>query len=182
MNALVVAAVVVVGHKGLDLGFPIAWQVRIPQRFCSVWCHGSILPLDASRKPTTSFVPTVTGREGRRVDESWLLFFFFAGLFSVSARRAAGVKSRNSLGPLTVAFLRVVAVGAFDVTPGTDDELGRVMTALCGIDVSRSRISNARRRGRKPEEMRECFGAIPAADEDFIGACTGRDSRCFEEF
>ena len=59
-------------------------------------------------------------------------------------------------------------MGAFDVTPGTDDELGRVMTALCGIDVSRSRISNARRRGRKPEEMRECFGAIPATDEGFI--------------
>jgi len=52
--------------------------------------------------------------------------------------------------------------------PGTDDELGRVMTALCGIDVSRSRISNARRRGRDPEEMRECFGAIPATDEGFI--------------
>jgi hypothetical protein len=42
------------------------------------------------------------------------------------------------------------------------------MTALCGIDVSRSRISNARRRGRNPEEMRECFGAIPATDEGFI--------------
>ena len=52
--------------------------------------------------------------------------------------------------------------------PGTDDELGRVMTALCGIDVTRSRISNARRRGRDPEEMRECFGAIPATDEGFI--------------
>ena len=26
----------------------------------------------------------------------------------------------------------------------------------------------ARRRGRKPEEMRECFGAIPATDEGFI--------------
>ena len=23
--------------------------------------------------------------------------------------------------------------------------------------------------------MRECFGAIPATDEGFIGACTGRD-------
>jgi hypothetical protein len=87
---------------------------------------------------------------------------------NVSARRAAGVKSGNSLGPLTAAFLRIVALGAFDVTPGTDDELGRVMTALCGIDVSRSRISNARRRGRDPEEMRECFGAIPATDEGFI--------------
>ena len=87
---------------------------------------------------------------------------------NVSARRAAGVKSGNSLGPLTAAFLRIVAVGAFDVTRGTDDELGRVMTALCGIDVCRSRISNARRRGRKPEEMRECFGAIPATDEGFI--------------
>jgi type VI protein secretion system component VasF len=43
-----------------------------------------------------------------------------------------------------------------------------MMTALCGIDVSRSRISNARRRGRDPEEMRECFGAIPATDEGFI--------------
>jgi hypothetical protein len=87
---------------------------------------------------------------------------------NVSARRAAGVKSGNSLGPLTAAFLRIVALGAFDITPGTDDELGRVMTALCGIDVSRSRISNARRRGRHPEEMRECFGAIPATDEGFI--------------
>ena len=105
--------------------------------------------------------------QGRRVDEAGLLFFF-VGLFSVSARRAAGVKSGNSLGPLTAAFLRVVAVGAFDVTPGTDDELRRVMTVLCGIDVSRSRISNARRRGRKPEKMRECFGAIPATDEGFI--------------
>ena len=42
------------------------------------------------------------------MDESGLLFFF-VGLFSVSARRAAGVKSGNSLGPLTAAFLRVVA-------------------------------------------------------------------------
>jgi hypothetical protein len=87
---------------------------------------------------------------------------------NISARRAAGVKSGNSLGPLTAAFLRIVAVGAFDVAPGTDDELERVMTALCGIDVSRSRISNARRRGRDPEQMRECFGAIPATDEGFI--------------
>ena len=87
---------------------------------------------------------------------------------NVSARRAAGVKSGKSLGPLTAAFLRIVALGAFNVTPGTDDELGRVMTALCGIDVSRSRISNARRRGRNPEEMRECLGAIPATDEGFI--------------
>jgi hypothetical protein len=87
---------------------------------------------------------------------------------NISARHAASVKCGNSLGPLTAAFLRIVAVGAFDVTPGTDDELGRVMTALCGIDVFRSRISNARRRGRKPEEMRECFGAIPATDEGFI--------------
>jgi hypothetical protein len=76
---------------------------------------------------------------------------------NVGARRAAGVKSGNSLGPLSAAFLRIVASGAFGVTPGTDDELGRVMTALCGIDISRSRISNARRRGRDPEEMRECF-------------------------
>jgi hypothetical protein len=87
---------------------------------------------------------------------------------NISARHAASVKCGNSLGPLTAAFLRIVALGAFDVTPGTDDELGRVMTALCGIDVSRSRISNARRRGRKPEKMRECFGAIPATDEGFI--------------
>ena len=53
-----------------DLGFPIAWQVRIPQRFCSVWCHGSILPLDALRKPTTSFAPPVTGREHLRTSKS----------------------------------------------------------------------------------------------------------------
>ena len=56
------------------------------------------------------------------------------------------------------------------------------MTALCGIDVSRSRISNARRRGGDPEEMRECFGGIPATDESFIGACTGRDPSCFVKF
>ena len=87
---------------------------------------------------------------------------------NVNARRAAGVKSGNSLGPLTAAFLRIVASSAFDVTPGPDDELGRMMTALCGIDVSRSRISNARRRGRDPEEMRGCFGAMPATDEGFI--------------
>jgi hypothetical protein len=38
--------------------------------------------------------PPYAGDElhGRRVDESWLLFFF-VGLFSVSARRAAGVKN-----------------------------------------------------------------------------------------
>ena len=87
---------------------------------------------------------------------------------NVNARRAAGVKSGNSLGPLTAAFLRIVALSAFDVTPGPDDELGRMMTALCGIDVSRSRISNARRRGRDPEKMRECFGVIPATDEGLI--------------
>ena len=38
----------------------------------------------------------------------------------------------------------------------------------CRGGAWRSRISNARRRGRKPEEMRECFGAIPATDEGFI--------------
>jgi len=87
---------------------------------------------------------------------------------SVSARRAAGVKSDNSLGPLTAAFLRIVALGAFGVRRAPDDDLGRVMTALCGIDVSRSRLSNARRRGRDPEKMRESFGVIPATDEGFV--------------
>jgi hypothetical protein len=87
---------------------------------------------------------------------------------SASVRRVAGVKSDNSLGPLTAAFLRIVALGAFGVKRATDDDLGRVMTALCGIDVSRSRISNARRRGRDPEKMRESFGVIPAMDEGLI--------------
>jgi hypothetical protein len=87
---------------------------------------------------------------------------------SVSARRAAGVKSDNSLGPLAAAFLRIVALRAFGVKRVTDDELGTVMTALCGIEVSRWRISNARRRGRDPEKMRECFGVIPATDEGLI--------------
>ena len=83
-------------------------------------------------------------------------------------RRAAGVKSGNSLGPLTAAWVGIVALGAFDATPGTDDELGKVMTALCGSTYPDPRISNARRRGRDPEKMRECFGAIPATDEGFI--------------
>ena len=87
---------------------------------------------------------------------------------NVSARRAAGVKADNSLGPLTAAFLRIMTLGAFGVKRGTDDALGRAMTALCGIDVSRSRISNARRRGRNPEEMRGRFGAIPVQDEGFV--------------
>jgi hypothetical protein len=34
--------------------------------------------------------------------------------------------------------------------------------------VHRTRISNARRRGRDPEEMRKSFGVIPATDEGFI--------------
>ena len=59
--------------------------------------------------------------------------------------------------------LREPAIDAHD-----DEGLLPAATALCGIDVSRSRISNARRRGRGPEEMRECFGAIPATDEGFI--------------
>src|SRR5262249_15750210 len=87
---------------------------------------------------------------------------------NVSARRTAGVKSGNSLGPLTAAFLRIVALGAFDAMPGTDDQLERMMPALCGIEVSGARISNARRRGRDPEKMRGCFGAIPATDGGFI--------------
>jgi len=87
---------------------------------------------------------------------------------NIGDRRAAGVKSDNSLGPLASAFLRVLALRAFDVARATDDELGQLMTALCGIKGSRSRISNARRRGRYPEEMREAFGTIPAADEGFI--------------
>jgi hypothetical protein len=87
---------------------------------------------------------------------------------NVSARRVAGVKSDNSLGPLTAAFFRIVALGAFGVTRVPDNDLGRVMTALCGIDVHRTRISNARRRGRDPEEMRESFGVIPATDEGLV--------------
>ena len=98
------------------------------------------------------------------------LNFLAVGRNSEPVRGAGSKKSKTTrgLGPLTAAFLRIVALGAFDVTPGTDDELGRVMTALCGIDVSRPRISNARRRGGDPAEMRECFGAIPATDEGFI--------------
>ena len=87
---------------------------------------------------------------------------------NVSARCAAGVKFDNSLSPLTAAFLRIVALGAFGVKRVTDHDLGRVMTALCGIDVSRSRISNARRRGRDPEKMRGSFGVIPAMDEGLV--------------
>jgi hypothetical protein len=87
---------------------------------------------------------------------------------NASARRAAGVKSDNSLGPLTAAFLRIVALGAFGVKRIPDNDLGRVMTALCRIHVDRTRISNARRRGRDPEEMRGSFGAIPATDEGLV--------------
>jgi hypothetical protein len=87
---------------------------------------------------------------------------------NIGERRAAGVKSDNWLGPLMAAFLRIVALGAFGVRSVTDDDLGRVMTALCGIDVSRARISNARRRGRDSEKMRGSFGVIPPMDEGFI--------------
>ena len=101
---------------------------------------------------------------------------------NVSARRAAGVKSGNSLGPLTAAFLRIVALGAFDVTPGTDDELGRVMTALCGIDVSRSRIST---RVVEVVIRKRCASALELSrrrTKASFGACTGRDPRCFVKF
>ena len=80
------------------------------------------IALQSGGRRPISTLPVVIGAgdelQGRRVDESWLLFFF-VGLFSVSARRAAGVKCGNSLGPLTAAFLRIVTVGAFDVAPGT---------------------------------------------------------------
>jgi hypothetical protein len=46
VDALVVAAMVVVGDKGGDLGFEIAGQVAVFQqvRFLSVWWQRSILP------------------------------------------------------------------------------------------------------------------------------------------
>ena len=103
-------------------------QVRIPQRFCSVWCHGSILPLDASRKPTTSFAPPVTGREHLRTS-----------------------KSPPPSGDARPAYICPLHLGSLKFAR----------------NYNRSPC-NARRRGRKPEKMRECFGAIPATDEGFI--------------
>ena len=44
---------------------------------------------------------------------------------NISARRAAGVKSGNSFGPLTAAFLHVVAVGE-PTHPSQQGALGKV--------------------------------------------------------
>jgi hypothetical protein len=84
------------------------------------------------------------------------------------ARRAVGVKADNALNPLAAAFLRIASLGEFGLARCREASLAQLMTYLCGVEVSRDRISNARRRGRAPQAMRGSFAAIPLADEDFV--------------
>jgi hypothetical protein len=84
------------------------------------------------------------------------------------ARRAVGVKADNALNPLAAAFLRIASLGEFGLARGREASLAQLMTYLCGVEVSRDRISNARRRGRDPQAMRGSFAAIPLAAEGFV--------------
>jgi hypothetical protein len=84
------------------------------------------------------------------------------------ARRAVGVKADNVLNPLAAAFLRIASLGEFGLARSREASLVQFMTCLCGVEVSRSRISNARRRGRNPQAMAGSFAAIPLEAEEFV--------------
>jgi hypothetical protein len=87
---------------------------------------------------------------------------------SAGARRAAGTKTDNSLGPLTSAFLKIAALGEMRITGIPDTELATYMSKLSGVAVSTTRIWNARRRGRAVPEMLGAFTRVGEADETFL--------------
>ena len=84
------------------------------------------------------------------------------------SRRAVGVKADNALNPLAAAFLRIASLGEFGLARSPEASLAQLMTCLCGVEVSRHRVSNAYRRGGSPQAMRGSFAAIPLAAEGFV--------------
>ena len=78
------------------------------------------------------------------------------------------MKADNALNPLAAAFLRIASLGEFGLARSPEASLAQLMTYLCGVEVSRSRISNARRRGRNPQAMAGSFAAIPLEAEEFV--------------
>ena len=87
---------------------------------------------------------------------------------NAASRRAVGVKADNALNPLAAAFLRIASLGEFGLTRAPEASLARLMTYLCGVEVSRHRVSNAHRRGRDPQALRGSFAAMPLAAEGFV--------------
>jgi hypothetical protein len=74
MNALVVAAVVVVGHKGLDLGFQIAWEVVVLQQ--NAVLQRLVPMLDFAclyRKSDFAIMVMKSSEDGRRYDAAHVL-------------------------------------------------------------------------------------------------------------
>ena len=59
-------------------------------------------------------------------------------------------------------------MGEFGLARSPEASLAQLMTCLCGVEVSRHRVSNAYRRGGSPQAMRGSFAAIPLAAEGFV--------------
>ena len=85
--------------------------------------------LEAWKKSTRSVLKTVADYQAMsRVGEG------------AGARRAAGTKTDNTLGPLTSAFLKIAALGELGMARIPDAELAAHMTKLSGVAVSTTKV------------------------------------------
>jgi hypothetical protein len=100
-----------------------------------------------------------------------------------SSRRKTGTRGHNALSPVASAVLKVLAhrsVGIVTVLespiwrkverPKLNARAARLMTALCGVKVTETKVKDAKRRGAGPDDLGGSITSLTDDDRRFLTA------------